>query len=286
MTRVVSVVVPVPALGRLDYEVPRELPVPETGTRVLVPLGARPQMTGCVVDRAGSRTSGPLKALLDVLDDEPMLPADVVGLALWVGEYYACGAGQAVWAAMPPRAWVVSERRAEITGAGRAALAGRPSSARRRVLELLSDGAVHRVAALEHDMGPGGRARSRRGGRHALLAAMARDGLVRLTQPLRGAASAFKTVRIARLTPAGRARLTSGAPLGRRQREALERLDASGSVAAPELTAGGVPAATIRRLAEVGAVTIATEVVEREPSPSETLEDPGPPVSTLTPGQR
>ncbi len=286
MPRVVSVVVPVPALGRLDYEVPRELPAPEQGTRVLVPLGAR-VVTGCVVDRAGAPPVGALKPLLDVLDDEPLLPADVVGLALWVAEYYACGGGEAVAAAMPPKALVVSEPRAEITGAGRVALAGRLSPARRRVLERLSDGASRSVAGLEHRMSPEGPSRGRRGGRRTLLRAMARDGLVRLTQPLRGGASAFKTVRIARLTPSGRARLTSGAPLGRRQREALERLDAaSRSVAVSELAAGGVPAGTVRRLAELGAVTITSEVLEREPWPSETLQDPDPPVSTPTPRQR
>lgn len=286
MTRVVSVVVPVPALGRLDYEVPRELPVPETGTRVLVPLGAR-VVTGCVVDRSGSQPSGVLKPLIEILDDEPMLPADVVGLALWVGEYYACGAGEAVAAAMPPRAWVVSERRAEITPAGRAALAGRPSPARRRVLELLSDGAPRPVAALESRMSPEGSSRGRRGGRRALLRAMARDGLVRLTQPLRGTASAFRTVRIARLTPSGRARLASGPPLGKRQRAALERLDAaSGGASVPELAAEGVPAGTVRRLVELGAITIASEVIEREPWPSESPRDADPPVPALTPRQR
>ena len=286
MPRVVSVVVPVPALDRLDYEVPPELPVPETGARVLVPLGTR-TMTGCVVDRSASPPAAALKPLIDVLDVDPMLPAGVVGLALWVGEYYACGAGEAVAAAMPPLAWVVSERWAEITPAGRAALAGRPGTARGRLLELLSDGAPHRVAALDHAGGRRGPGRTRSGGRHALLAAMARDGLVRLTQPLKGAASAFKTVRVARLTADGRERLAAGAGLGRRQREALERLGAAaGELAVPVLTAAGVPAGTLRRLAELGAVTIASEVVERDPGPVAPSDAPGPPVRTLTPRQR
>ena len=286
MPRAVSVVVPVPALGRLDYEVPAELPVPEAGTRVLVPLGTR-AVTGCVVGPSQPPASSALKPLLEVLDAEPLLPADVVGLAVWVGEYYACGPGEAVAAAMPPLAWVVSERRAEITAAGRAALAGRPGPARRRLLERLSDGAPHRVAALEPGASRAQAGRGRSGGHHALLASMAREGLVRLTQPLKGAASAFKTVRIARLTADGRARLASGAPLGRRQREALERIEgAAGAVAAPELTAAGVPAATLRRLAELGAVTLAREVVEREPRAAETLATPDPEVRTLTPRQR
>ena len=286
MPRAVSVVVPVPALDRLDYEVPPELPVPQPGTRVLVPLGTR-VVTGCVVDRSESPASAALKPLLDILDVEPMLPPDVVGLALWVGEYYACGAGEAMAAAMPPRAWVVSERRVEITAAGRAAPAGRRGSARRRLLELLADGAPHPVTALEHRMSPRGSGRRRGGGHHALIAALVREELVRLTQPLKGAASAFKSVRIARLTPDGRARLASDAALGRRQREALERLGAAaGGVAVPELAAGGVPGGTIRRLAELGAVTISREVVEREPWPVETSEEPDPPVRTLTSDQQ
>ncbi len=279
MPRIVSVVVPVPALDRLDYDVPSEMPIPEPGTRVLVPLGTR-AVTGCVVERPAAPAPAGLKPLLDVLDVEPLLPAGVVRLALWVGEYYACGAGEAVAAAMPPLAWVVSDRQAEITPAGRAALAGRPRAARRRLLETLSDGAPHRVAALND-----GR---RGGGRHSLLAAMAREGLVRLTHPLKGAASAFKKVRVARLTDDGRARLAAGGRLGRRQREALARLEtAPGGVPAPELTAGGVPAETLRRLAELGAVTIVNEVVEREPGALELPAAGGePPVHALTRDQR
>ncbi len=286
MPRTVSVVVPVPTLDRLDYEVPPGLPVPETGTRVLVPLGTR-VVTGCVVDRSESPASASLKPLKDVLDAEPMLPADVVELALWVGEYYACGAGEALAAAMPPRAWVVSERRVEITAAGRAALGKRPGPARRRLLELLSDGAAHPVAGLEPRMTASGLARGRGGAHHALVAALAREGLVRLTQPLKGSASAFKSVRVARLTPDGRARLASDASLGKRQREALERLgEASAGVAVPALTAEGVPGGTIRRLAELGAVTIERAVVERAPWPVEATGEPDPPPRTLTPQQQ
>ena len=286
MPRIVSVVVPVPTLDRLDYEVPPDLPVPDTGTRVLVPLGTR-VVTGCVVDRSESPASAALKPLKDVLDAEPMLPADVVELALWVGEYYACGAGEALAAAMPPRAWVVSERRVEITAAGRAALGAGPGPARRRLLERLSDGAPHPVAGLELPMTAPGRARGRSGGHHALVAALAREGLVRLTQPLKGSASAFKSVRVARLTPDGRARLASDAALGKRQREALERLgEAPAGLAVPALTAGGVPGGTIRRLAELGAVTIESAVVERDPWPVETAGESAPPPRTLTPQQR
>ena len=84
MSRVVLVAVPVPALDLLSYEVPVTLPYPEAGMRVLVPLGSR-VLTGCVVSSAGesgSSTGASLKPLLDVLDSEPLLPVEVIELAL------------------------------------------------------------------------------------------------------------------------------------------------------------------------------------------------------------
>ena len=97
--------------------------MPEVGTRVLVPLGTR-VLTGCVIARDATSDPSDLKLLIDLLDTTPLLPADVVELALWVGDYYASGPGPAVAAAMPPKAWVVSERHAQITPAGRDALSG------------------------------------------------------------------------------------------------------------------------------------------------------------------
>jgi len=102
----VSVAVPVPSLDLLTYRVPEGLSEPRPGARVLVPLGAR-RLTGVVVEtnvRAPESASGAgvaIKDLLDILDDEPMLPPAVVELAAWVAEYYACGAGEALSAAMP-----------------------------------------------------------------------------------------------------------------------------------------------------------------------------------------
>ena len=39
--RLVSVAVPIPALGLLTYKVPAELPMPVIGARVVVPVGSR-----------------------------------------------------------------------------------------------------------------------------------------------------------------------------------------------------------------------------------------------------
>ena len=104
MPRLVSVAVPVPLLPALTYRVPPDLTLPEPGVRVRVPLGPR-VVTGCVVGAAGQADAAALKDVLECLDSEPLLPHGVLELALWVAEYYACGPGDAVGAAMPPFAW-------------------------------------------------------------------------------------------------------------------------------------------------------------------------------------
>ena len=103
--RVVRVGVPVPALDSLTYSVPPDCDVPAVGARVLVPLGGR-VLTGCVVEGADldAPPAESIKPIIEILDTTPFLPDDVVRLASWVAEYYACGVGSALAAAMPPMA--------------------------------------------------------------------------------------------------------------------------------------------------------------------------------------
>ena len=108
-SRLVSVAVPVPLLPALTYHVPAALGLPVLGARVRVPLGTR-IVTGCVVGIDGQGDADDVKDLLDCLDSEPFLPHSVLKLALWVAEYYACGPGDALAAAMPPFAWVRGTR--------------------------------------------------------------------------------------------------------------------------------------------------------------------------------
>ena len=104
-----------------------------------------------------------------------------------MADYYACGAGEAIGAAMPPRAWIESERHAQITDAGHARmLLERGAGA--TILEQLASGKPVRVDTLIGD-GP----RRARGARRA----RARRPDRRITQPLEGQASAFRTVRVA-----------------------------------------------------------------------------------------
>jgi primosomal protein N' (replication factor Y) len=102
--RHIRVAVPVPQLEALTYAVPEGTPMPVVGARVLVPLGKR-TVTGVVTGPVEHPPEGvATRAILDVLDTAAFVPEDVVSLAKWVADYYACGAGDAIGAAVPPRA--------------------------------------------------------------------------------------------------------------------------------------------------------------------------------------
>lgn len=268
--RLVSVAVPVPLLKALTYRVPDGFPTPAPGSRVLVPLGTR-QVTGCVIAADGSDGERGIKDLLDVFDLSPMLPADVLALALWIAEYYACGPGEAVAAAMPPRAWVESRRRIQITDLGRARLETNQVRGRARAaLHALRDGRVVPAERLASALA-GGRGRRRAAGLHALVSDLAQDGLISVSQPLRGTPSAFKSVRTVKLTAQGHDVASSGNGgkrplLGGRQRQVLDVLrGAPDGLDVATLGERGVSSETIRRLAQRGLLVVDRRTVERDP---------------------
>ncbi len=308
--RLIRVAVPVPQLDALTYEVPQEFAQPALGARVLVPLGRR-VMTGVVVSSTVSESASSaagvvpndpnkdddrtdvasadsqiasrdsIKPVIDVLDDDGFLPADVVELVLWVSDYYACGAGEALAAAMPPRAWIESERYVRMTDAGHARLLTE-RGARRQMLDALESGKPVRAESI---IG--------KSAGHATLIALERDGLIEITRPLKGTASAYRTVRTASLTAQGhdvasslssppassqggeqssagtdQAGRAASPKLGVRQREAIGIL--AGVPDGIDITAleqRGTGPGTLKRLTELGLVSISRRRVDRDPFP-------------------
>jgi primosomal protein N' (replication factor Y) len=161
---------------------------------------------------------------------------------------------------MPPRAWIESERYAQlIEGAAAAGERGM----RREILERLASGKPVRVDTL-----------AKRGtGIHSALRGLERDGLITISQPLKGAADGHRTVRRVHLSAQG-TDLEVTAHLGARQRAALDLLRAApDGLDASALSVRGIPSQTIARLARAGFVTIGRRRIERDPFANEERRD-------------
>ncbi len=168
-------------------------------------------------------------------------------------------------AAMPPRAWVESERYAQITAAGGVSLPTE-RGVRLEILEALAGAKPVRVDTVLGN----------RRGAHAALLGLERDGLVVITRPLKGSASAYRTVRVAALTAQGhdvadamadlKVCATDVPPLGPKQREALALLKGSpDGIDAAALDERGIGAATLKRLSELGLIRLSRRRVDRDP---------------------
>lgn len=102
-TRLISVALPLPVAHPFTYAVPGHFNgAVEPGMRVLVPFG-RKRLTGVAVPVDAKVGEGvKLRELEDVLDEEPSLTEEMLRLTRWIADYYLCGWGEAIRAALPP----------------------------------------------------------------------------------------------------------------------------------------------------------------------------------------
>src|SRR5437870_1893773 len=74
----------------------------EVGKRVLAPFGRGDTATpGYCVQLSEAAPPRPVKELNRVLDEEPLLTADLLRLTRWMADYYLCGWGQVLNAVVP-----------------------------------------------------------------------------------------------------------------------------------------------------------------------------------------
>jgi primosomal protein N' (replication factor Y) len=100
---VVEVAVPVPLDETFDYAL-EEGARAEPGARVLVPHGGRRVVGVVIAAKSGeeARARGPLRRVIQVLDDEPVLPAALLSAVLRAAHDALCPPGIALAAAVPP----------------------------------------------------------------------------------------------------------------------------------------------------------------------------------------
>ena len=143
-----------------DYQVPAELlDRLHPGMRVIVPFGAGNRRTeGIVLALEGGRPDDPRrKAILALLDEEPVLDAPELRLALWMRERYFCTVYDAARAMLPAGLYFSLQDRWQLApGMDEEAAyeaAGRSERAR-RVLELIfASGGWADVAQLKEAFG-------------------------------------------------------------------------------------------------------------------------------------
>ena len=228
---------------------PADVPAPERGTRVRVPFGER-VLTGVVVGPPdGAPPGGPLREILEVLDDEPVCPPELLATAERVAERFFASTGEVLKSALPARLPAQGSVRYRITDRGALARAA-ATPEERAILDRLGGGEALRVRDLPSD----GAARRR------VLRALEEKGWVRAGGPPRRSAR-----RELAYEPGPRRGEEADRTLGRspRGRAALAWLSALGRPAsADEIRAAtGAGRAVLRAL--VGKELLRTFEVER-----------------------
>ncbi|MDN5872357.1 MAG: primosomal protein N' [Nitrococcus sp.] len=99
---IVQVAVPFPLYKLFDYRLPSAAPSPCVGGRVVAPFGRR-RVVGLVTAVAMQTPSEParLRAIEQVLDTRPVIPAELMELLLWASRYYQHPIGECLAAALP-----------------------------------------------------------------------------------------------------------------------------------------------------------------------------------------
>ncbi len=98
---ILDIAVPSPLYRCFDYKLAAVTP-PAPGTRVLVPFG-RQRLVGIVL---GSKSrsaldAGKLKAVIEVLDEQPVFDAELLALLQWAARYYHHPLGETLATALP-----------------------------------------------------------------------------------------------------------------------------------------------------------------------------------------
>lgn len=101
---ILRLALPLPLRRQFDYLPPQDIDIKDLipGIRVRVPFQSR-TLTGILIEMVqhSDVPMAKLKAALEILDEQPVLPEDVYKLCLWAAEYYHAPLGDVLASAMP-----------------------------------------------------------------------------------------------------------------------------------------------------------------------------------------
>ncbi|HKA36175.1 MAG TPA: primosomal protein N', partial [Thermoanaerobaculia bacterium] len=248
-SRVILVALPLPIRRNFSYRVPGSVAVPPPGTRVRVPFGER-ALTGVVVAQGEQETAG-LRDILEVLDEEPVCPPELLATAEKVARRFFAATGEVLKSALPARLPAAGAARYRITEKG--ALA-RAEGVEGEILDRLRSGEAVRLGELPVTS------------RQEALRSLEERGLVRVVS----AARQRKPRTEKAFAPGAVDRRAEALGKSRRGREVLDYLESVGrpaTAAEIRLHTGAGPA-VLRSLAARGALRVFEQARRPEDAPS------------------
>jgi primosomal protein N' (replication factor Y) len=130
------VAVALPVRETFFYAIPDNLlPKAEIGRRVLVPFRNR-KVIGYILEKRHGEQEESLKAILEVLDEEPLFPEGLVPFFQWMSEYYLYPIGRFIQSALPGGLNARPFKTGQITEKGLKALKGLSAHSKERSLLL------------------------------------------------------------------------------------------------------------------------------------------------------
>jgi primosomal protein N' (replication factor Y) (superfamily II helicase) len=136
-----DVSLPVPLDQSFTYRLPETLRHRvQPGCRVLVPFGTR-KLTGVVVKLLDQPPDGALKEVLRLVDEEPVLDAELLALGGWISQYYCAPLGEVLRSMTPLSGEVRKSKLYSLTDSGR-------DAARQLVLGASEEDAAVQVLQL------------------------------------------------------------------------------------------------------------------------------------------
>jgi primosomal protein N' (replication factor Y) len=247
----IEVAIALPVYGTFTYEL--QHPPAAAGQRVLVPFGRR-RVTGYVLGETAADPQLEIKPVLDILDEVPLFPQQMIPFFRWIADYYLHPLGEVIRSALPAGVNVSETAVCAITDAGKTALAnGQADDAEQAALRLLQKSPMRiKAFARALDTHPAG----------GFLRKLQQRGWMATERKLTGSRVRSKTERFARAAKASPA----AAKLTRQREKILHLLQASEAMSLPDLIAA-VPttAATVRSMAQAGVIEIFEQAVYRDP---------------------
>jgi primosomal protein N' (replication factor Y) len=136
-----DVSLPVPLDRAFTYQLPETLNHRiQPGCRVMVPFGSR-KLTGMVLSVQGERPEGQTKEVLKLMDEQPVLDAELLALGKWIAAYYCAPLGEVLRSMTPLGGEIRKSKLYSLTDSGR-------DTARQLLLEDTGDDPVLQVLRL------------------------------------------------------------------------------------------------------------------------------------------